>query len=294
MSVQSMTGYATALVVIGDSSYRIEIRSVNQKNLDVRCRMPRELQSVELALLRWTKERLTRGRVEIGINREDASESETRVEIDAELARRYLEQLEGLATQLGLESRPTIDLLVGLPDVIVHRQRTLDPAAIEQALDGPFRAVLESLVVSRGAEGANLRNEVLRLVGELCQLVDRAFERAPAVLAEARERLRSKVHEALGDAAQIDETRLLQEVVMQSDRLDIAEEIARLRSHAEQVRELLAADGPHGKRLDFMLQEMNREANTIASKANDIELSRVAVELKCTVEAIREQVQNIE
>ncbi|MCA9523965.1 MAG: YicC family protein [Myxococcales bacterium] len=294
MTVYSMTGYATSQALIGDTLYRIEIRSVNQKNLDVRCRLPRALQAAELALMRWTKERVTRGRIEVSITREGGGENETRVEIDVEVARRYLEQLSALASALGLDSRPSVELLVTLPDVLVHRQLALSVDELERALEEPFGDVLGALGESRAAEGANLQNEVLRLVAELCQLVDRANERAPGVLAEARERLRNKVTEAIGESATIDETRLLQEVVIQSDRLDIAEEIARLRSHAVQVRDLLAGSGPHGKRLDFMLQEMNREANTIASKANDIELSRVAVELKCTTEAIREQVQNIE
>lgn len=294
MSLNSMTGYASTTFALGGANYLLELKVVNHRYLEVRSKVPRNFNPVENGLSSMVKARFERGRFELTISNRDGSGTSSDVTVNEPLARAYFKALERLRVLLASDEQVSLSLLARSPDVIARGTAEVTPEAIEAALVAPVSEVLAGVAQMRAAEGANLEVALREQLAGLLAQAETARTRAPEVIAAAEQRLRERIEKALATVGGHDESRLLQEVAILSERLDVSEELVRLASHADQFSAALAAPGPHGKKLDFLLQEMNREANTIASKSNDITLTQAAVEMKLVVEKCREQVQNVE
>jgi uncharacterized protein (TIGR00255 family) len=290
--IKSMTGYGQGSATSEEFEVRAEIRTVNNRFLDVHTRLPQEISSLEVTLKRQIQGALKRGRVDLTVSLEQLTP--TQFEINRPLVSGYLAALSQLKSEFGLEGAPSLELVAKLPGAL---QVSQDSSKLSEALvSGVVEAVsqaLTSLTAMRLEEGrhlaAELGNRLDSIDGQL-PVVEAEAGRLPAVY---REKLIKRVHD-LQSGAPIDETRLAQEAVMLADRGDITEEIARLKSHIAQMRTLTHSDEEVGKRIDFVLQEMNREANTILSKAGEIAVSDAAIVIKTEVEKLREQAQNIE
>lgn len=290
--VMSMTGYGRASATTDRGVFTVEMRSVNHRYLDLSFRMPRELSAVEDQARPLLTSRVGRGKVDvfISVHRRGPAGG---AGIDLELARAYALQLQRLADELQLDGQVSLDTIMRMPDVVTTGDSVVDADELWQVIEPPFTEALARLETMRRAEGEQL---VLDILGRLEFMEDGLREvrqRAPLTVEAYRARLVTRVAEMVGDA-RIDEARLATETALFADRCDYTEETVRFSSHIKQFRDTLRAQGPIGKKLDFITQEMNREANTIASKAQDAQVLAIAVEIKSELEKVREQVQNIE
>ena len=296
--IRSMTGFGRARFEIAGRGFDVEIRSVNHRHLDARVRMPRPLADYESLARALVQERLGRGKVDVTIGAADAaSESDSEVRVDEAVARRYVEAARRLVAEHQLAAGLDVASLLALPGVVRLAELGLPPEQIEAGVRAGMRDALDALVRMREEEGERLARELAGRLEKISALVAFFAERSGEVLEAARERLRKRTEQIQQESGLFDEARLHQEIVIAADRLDVTEELVRLRSHVEQFSGILgarAAEGPVGRRLDFLLQEFGREANTIGSKANDAPLAHHVVELKTEIERIREQVQNVE
>jgi uncharacterized protein (TIGR00255 family) len=290
--IKSMTGFGQGSAAGNDFKVRAEIRSVNSRFLDIQIRAPQNMARLEIALRKQIQASIKRGRVELMLSVEQLKP--VRFQINRPLVSGYLEALDQLKRDFNLEGEPSLDLIAKLPDALIISEDSdnLDESLLA-AINAAVSEALTSLDHMRSAEG-------LQLAIELASRLDRIAERIPQIEAQAarlpaiyREKLTKRIQEIIS-SGQLDQTRLAQEVVILADRSDISEEIARLRSHISQMRDLIGSGGEVGKRLDFILQEMNREANTILSKSGDLAVSDAAIVIKTEVEKLREQVQNVE
>ncbi|MCS7236277.1 MAG: YicC/YloC family endoribonuclease [Armatimonadota bacterium] len=291
--VRSMTGYGAA----DGQRWQVEVRSTNHRFLEVVVRLPRELGALEERVRAAVAQRVRRGRVEVLVRDEGGSRCREAV-VDTELARRYAQALDRLRQELGLEEPVSLQSLLSLPEVVRLEEVRADAEAVWGDLRPVLDQALEGLVTMRTAEGQRLAEDLRRRLVRLEAWVDQVARRAEELPAAYGERLRQRVAELLRglhpDYAP-DEGRLAMEVAAYADRCDVREELVRLRSHLQEARTLLDADqGAVGRKLEFLLQEMQREVNTLGSKAADLEVSRAVVEMKSELEAIREQVQNLE
>jgi uncharacterized protein (TIGR00255 family) len=290
--IKSMTGFGHGSAEGEGLKVRVEIRTVNNRFLDVHTRMPQDLASLEISLKKQIQAALKRGRADVTISIEQVREA--RFEINRPLVSGYLKALGELKADFGLEGSPSLELLAKLPGAmqVSQDQEQLD-AALVRTVAAAVSEALISLGAMRAAEGQELADDLgarLNAIENALPLVEEHACELPGVY---REKLLKKLQD-LVPASSIDETRLAQEAVMLADRCDISEEIARLKSHIVQMRDLLRTDEEAGKRLDFILQEMNREANTILSKSNDLAITDAAIIIKTEVEKLREQAQNVE
>lgn len=291
--VRSMTGFGRGEAVRERYKATVEARTVNHRFLDVAIRLPKAACAFEDKLRGMVGARLTRGRVDVFVGLEEVGEGRRPVKVDIPLARGYQQALEELRSELGLPGEVTLATLLDMPGVVAV-QETTDPEAVWAALEAAATAALAEIVAMREAEGERLAADLKGRLAEVAERVGAVEARAPEVAVEFRERLEQRVREALGEVP-LDEGRLLQEVALLSDRLSIAEELVRLRSHLVEAGRML--DGPEssvGRKFEFLLQEMNREINTIGSKANDVQIAREVIAVKAELEKLREQVQNIE
>lgn len=290
--LKSMTGYGQGAASGDTFKVTIDLRSVNNRNLDIHWRAPQELAALEIPLKKQVQAAVARGRVDVTISFEQARN--TAYELNRPMIRGYLEALRTMREEFGLSGEPDLATLARLPDVLlsVGGGGKLDEVVV-QGIEAALTQALTALVAMRAVEGHELQKELLarveRIEGHLGLI-----EANSAMIVEAyRDKLRKRLAELLENVA-IDETRLAQEVAYLAERSDIAEEIARLKSHLAQLRELLASEGEIGKKLDFLLQEVNREANTILSKSSEVAVCDAAIEIKTEVEKLREQAQNVE
>ncbi|HWV38869.1 MAG TPA: YicC/YloC family endoribonuclease [Vulgatibacter sp.] len=289
-----MTGFGSARAQVESEEISVEIRSVNGKFCEVKARFPRELQAFEGEVVRRIKERLARGTVDLFVRRspvEGQSLREPRV--DEALADRVAREFRELRDRLGLEGDVRLADVISVPGVVVVEEVPPDPERAGQAMHLALDQALDHLVAMREREGEALRADLearLRLVeGHAAQLA----RAAPEAVREQHERILQRVEELAGSVT-LDPQRLAQEVAILADRSDVAEELTRIESHVKQFRRLMDAPDPAGRRLDFLVQELNREANTTASKASWTGAAEITVELKAEIERIREQVQNVE
>lgn len=292
----SMTGFGRAAGEVGGVAFEVEARSVNHRHLDLRFRLPRLLADRESAWKQRVQARLARGKVEIGVNL-PATAATARLVIDEAIAGQYVEAARALATRHGLGGELAVAALLALPGVTRIVEAELDADALAEAVERALDAALDGLVAMRAAEGEALSAEIEGRLATVLQLADAFEARSGEVVLAARQRLAKRAEQIRRDVGLIDDARLHQEIVFAADRLDITEELVRLRSHVAQFRETLQAAGPEhpvGRRLDFLLQELGREANTVGSKASDAALAQDVVALKTELERIREQVQNVE
>lgn len=292
--IRSMTGYGRAEVVAEKIAVSVEARSLNHRHLDIALKLPRSLTTLELEARRLIQGYIQRGRLDVSASVRPLAEGKGALTLDTALARHYVEQMRVLAETLGLRAKPTLEWLLERPGVVTPGEsEAIAPEAGWPVLAEALTRAMQELVARREAEGGALAKELLALHEALSLEVDRMAERAPAALAQRTERVRERIRALLGDVP-LDEGRLLMEVAVWAEKTDVSEELARLRAHLQQFAGLLKEGGPVGRTLDFLVQEMNREVNTVASKANDLELSQLAVAAKGHLERIREQVQNVE
>jgi uncharacterized protein (TIGR00255 family) len=293
--VRSMTGFGRAEVSTDLCSVTVEARSVNHRHLDPSIRLPRALASFEPNVRRALGQRLERGRVDVNVQLGPGTGgSAQRIVVDAALAREYAERARSLATDLGLSGDVSLEWLLARSGVIrTEEAEPADGEALWPVLETALGRALDALVDQRTTDGAALEAALRALAVELTRHVDMLAVRAPAGAARREGRLRERI-KGLIEGADIDEGRILTEAAAWAERSDVTEELARLRSHVDQLGGILDKGGPVGRPLDFLLQELNREVNTVASKADDLELSQTALAAKGVLEKMREQVQNLE
>lgn len=291
--IRSMTGFGRAECADSQLKFTVEVRSVNHRYLDASVRMPKEYAFLETLVRTELKKYIGRGKVEVSVTCEQLGEADLSLKLNEQLAQKYVDAYRELEERFGLRNDLTVSRLGGLDGIFTLSKGELDEEVIwnvlRQALDG----ALEKLVSARETEGGNLKRDLLEKLDGMDSLVSKVQERYPEIIAAYRERIREKISEILSDD-QIDENRIASEVVLYADRLATDEETVRLHSHIKAMQKELEKGGDVGRKLDFIAQEMNREANTILSKANDLVTADIGIGLKTEIEKIREQVQNIE
>jgi uncharacterized protein (TIGR00255 family) len=290
--LKSMTGYGQGTVSGEKFAVTVDLRSVNNRNLDIHWRAPLDLASVEIPLKKLIQAAVARGRVDVTIN--FTQTADTTYELNRPLIRGFLEALRTMRDEFGLAGEADLATIARLPNVLLPSTgaNTLSEVVIE-GIEAAMTHALTALVAMRAVEGHELQKEMLARIGRIEKYVTVIESGADGLIAAYRDKLRTRIEELL-DKNSIDETRLAQEVAYLAERSDITEEIARLKSHLAQLRELLGSDGEIGKKLDFLLQETNREANTILSKSSELSICDSAIEIKTEVEKLREQAQNVE
>lgn len=291
--IKSMTGFGRSEIVEGDRKITVEMKSVNHRYLDVNIKMPKKLNFFEAAIRNELKNYIQRGKVDVFITYEDYTESNICVKYNKELAAEYMKYLAQMAQDFSLDNDVRVSALSRYPEVLSMEEQTIDEEKLWMLLCRAIRQAAEGFVETRVKEGENLRDDLIDKLDGMLEHVDYITERSPKIIQEYRQKLEEKIRELLDDA-QIDESRLMMEVTVFADKVCVDEELVRLRSHIETTKENLMQGGSIGRKLDFIAQEMNREANTILSKANDLEISNRAIELKTEIEKVREQIQNIE
>lgn len=291
--IKSMTGFGRCEIQKGSRKFTVELKSVNHRYLDVNIRMPKKLNFFETAIRTLLKSYANRGKVDIFITYEDLSQTQVSVKYNAALAAEYLKYLKQMEEEFGLENDVRVSTLSRCPEVFTMEEQSEDEEelwnGLKEALEGAFTQFVET----RKAEGENLKEDILSKLDVLEEQIVFIEERSPQIIAEYRTKLEDKMKELLADT-QIEENRIAAEVILFADKICTDEEVVRLKSHIQHMRKTLEENEGIGRKLDFIAQEMNREANTILSKANDLEVSNHAISLKTEIEKIREQIQNIE
>lgn len=291
--IKSMTGFGRYEITEGDRKYTVEIKSVNHRYLDVNIKLPKKLNFFESSIRNELKNYAQRGKIDMFITYEDFSESNVCIKYNKEIAAEYLGYLKSMAEDFGLDNDIRVSALSRYPEVFSMEEQTIDEEEIWNGLVKALRGAAEGFVQTRIAEGENLSKDLTAKLDGMLAHVAFIEERSPQIIEEYKKKLYDKVQDFLADAA-VDESRLLTEVTIYADKVCVDEELVRLRSHIEAMKQALTDGGGIGRKLDFIAQEMNREANTILSKANDLEISNRGIELKTEIEKVREQIQNIE
>ncbi len=295
--IRSMTGFGRASFQVGELAFDVEVRSVNHRYLDARIKLPRLLAGFEADVRARLQARLERGKVDLSVTAPGASGPAPRLEIDLEAARQYLRAARDLREGEGVAGEIGAAALLALPGVARFVEPELSAESLREGLLGAVDAALAAADAMRAREGATLDRDLRQRLDRVLELVGSVEARSESVQQAVRDRLRRRAEQLRQEAGMLDEARLHQEIVIAADRLDVAEEVVRLRSHVDQFRRIVDEAGPGkpvGRRLDFLLQEFGREANTIGSKASDAPVAHTIVELKTEIERLREQVQNLE
>lgn len=291
--LKSMTGFGRCEQSDGQRKITVEVKAVNHRYLDTAIKMPKKLNFFEAGIRTCLKKYVQRGKVDIYITYEDLSENTASLTYNQELAKEYMGYFAQMAEQFGIENDIRVSALSRCPEVLVMEEQSMDEESIWNLLEKTVNGALEKLVETRTLEGENLKKDLCEKLDGMLVHVDYITERSPKLIAEYRQKLEDKVKELL-ENSQIEEGRIAAEVTLYADKICVDEELVRLRSHIVNVKAILMDGEGVGRKLDFMAQEMNREANTILSKANDLDITNRAIELKTEIEKIREQIQNIE
>ena len=291
--MKSMTGYGRAHEEIDGREITVELRAVNHRYLDVSVKYPRIYGYLEDALKKAATARISRGKVDIFVQITSNGAADTTVRLDLSLARQYYDALKTLSAELHIPEEISAVSIAKMPDVLVGEQAEVDADALSVAVLSVFDRAVADFDIMREREGVKMAADVREKAAHIEMLVGKVEERAPQRVEEYRAKLLKKMQEVLADSS-IDESRIIAEAAIYADRVAVDEETVRLRSHLHQLDIMLNESNPVGRKLDFLVQEMNREANTIGSKSNDSELARLVVDLKSDIEKIREQIQNIE
>ena len=291
--VKSMTGYGRSEKVTPTAKCSVEIKSVNHRYLDMSIKLPRKLNMFEADIREVLKDYIQRGKVDVFVSYEDYSTESVNIKYNQEIAAEYMKYFAKMATDFELDDDIRVSTLARMPEVLVSEDENINEDEIWKLVKDVLIEACDAFVVSRIKEGENLRTDLLEKLEAMSKNVAFIEERYPKTIEDYKNRLTTKIKEVLEDK-QIDESRILTEVCIYSDKVCVDEEMVRLKSHIEAVKEALTTGGCVGKRLDFLAQELNREANTTLSKSTDIEISNVAITIKTEIEKIREQIQNIE
>lgn len=293
--IKSMTGFGRGEYNDGKRSIIVEIKSVNHRYCDISVRMPRRYSFVEDKVKNTVKEKIKRGKVDVSIMVENLTENDVNIKLNGMLAQQYLENLQELQRSFGLPGEITLQYVAGLPDVMKAIPDVDDEEEMTRCILAPVKEAAANLETMRSVEGEKLAADLIMRGEVIKDLVDKIEERAEEVPKAYTEKLRERIKELIGNSITVPEDRILVEAAIFADKCSIAEELTRLNSHMEQMKEIIEKSSqPDGKKLDFLVQEMNREANTIGSKANDITVTNLMLQVKAEIEKIREQVQNIE
>ncbi len=291
--IKSMTGFGRGETAGNNRKFTVEMKAVNHRYLDVNIKLPKSLNFFESSIRGELKPYLSRGKVDVFVTYEDLSEGTNVVRYNRQAAGQYLDYLRQMAKDFGLEDDIRVSTLSKYPEVLVMEDAGTDQEELWEELKGAVRQAADAFVQARIAEGEHLKRDLLEKLDGMQKLVDFIEERSPKILEEYRRKLEDKVRELLQDTA-VDEGRLLTEVTIYADKVCVDEELVRLRSHIATMQSALVEGGSIGRKLDFIAQEMNREANTTLSKSGDLEITNCAIELKTEIEKVREQIQNIE
>ncbi|MCR4808072.1 MAG: YicC family protein [Lachnospiraceae bacterium] len=291
--IKSMTGFGRAEYCDEKRKFTVEVKSVNHRYLDVNIKMPKKIGFFETSIRSLLKEYMQRGKVDLYITYEDYTEDNVSLRYNKDMARSYLHYLNEMGNDFGLENDIRVSILSRYPEIFTLEEQEVDEEELWKDLEATVRKACEAFVESRLKEGENLQNDLLSKLKGMLKHVDEIEKRAPAIIEEYRKKMFDRVSEMVKDAA-IDESRILTEVTLYADRVCVDEEIVRLKSHIKGTADTLKEGGSVGRKLDFIAQEMNREANTILSKSTDLSTSNVAIDLKTDIEKVREQIQNIE
>ncbi len=291
--IKSMTGYGKSEQTIDSLNVTVEIKSVNHRYFEFSARVPREYGFLEEKLKKYCNSLITRGKVECYVSVEDLEEREMEVNVNKTLAAGYVKALKELSERFGLKDDISAVTLSRYPDVITLHKASEDEERIWNAVKAVAETAVSKFIEMRETEGSKLRGDILSRADYIIECVEFIEGRSPETVREYNEKLKQRMKELLGDAA-VDEQRLLNEAAIYADKIAVDEETVRLRSHISQLREFMNSSEAIGRKLDFLVQEINREANTIGSKAQDVDIAKKVIAIKAEVEKIREQVQNIE
>lgn len=291
--IKSMTGFGRAELIDEEKKITVEMKSVNHRYLDANMRMPKKFSVFEASIRSLLKEYIQRGKVDVFITCEDYTQSRVSVKYNREIAQQYLEYLQEMSKDFQLDGEINVVSLSRYPEVLTMEEQTEDEDEMWDALESVIRSAAVQFVEARTKEGAELKRDILDKLRNMEEKVELIEKRSPDIIKEYREKLETKVKELLADT-QIEENRIAAEVILYADKICTDEETVRLKSHIKHTKSVLDEKEGIGRKLDFIAQEMNREANTILSKANDLETSNLAIDLKTEIEKIREQIQNIE
>ncbi len=291
--IKSMTGFGRYEFSSDQRKITVEMKSVNHRYNEISIRMPKKLNMFETAIRTVLKQYMSRGKVDVFITYEDESEGKASVRYNETIAAEYLGHLKKMSETFGLEFDIRTSTLSKYPEVLVLEEQAQDEEDIWNDVETAVRGCCEKFVETRIAEGNHLKEDILQKLDLILAMVEKVEARSPQIVAEYREKLMTKVAELLG-ATNVDQTVLATEITVFADKICVDEETVRLRAHVDNMRKTLDCKENVGRKLDFIAQEMNREANTTLSKANDIDLSNLAIDLKTEIEKIREQIQNIE
>ncbi len=289
--MRSMTGYGKAEYSYGGICLTVEIKTVNNRNFDLNCKTPRSFMPLEDIIRKTVQQHVNRGRIDLFINFTDLREKNVSIDVNFDKVQAYLTAGKLIEERFGITNDITVAMLIKTPDVIIDNS-VVDVSEFEDVVRQTVGEACVKLNQMREVEGNKLVADMLLRMNTIKALADKIKDRAPKVAEEYRAKLKDRIKESLADV-KYDEVRLLNEVAFYTDRVNIDEEITRLNSHINQFRDIIDGDGS-GKKLDFLMQEFNRETNTICSKSNDIEVTGFALNLKNEIEKVREQVQNLE
>ncbi len=291
--IKSMTGFGRSEVGTEIRKITVEMKAVNHRYCELSLKMPKKLSIFDAAIRNQLKKYISRGKVDVFITYTDTTEGKACVRYNEELAREYLKNLRQIGAEFGIEDDIRTSTLARFPEVLVLEEQTIDENELVDMLTEAVDIAAKQFVETRITEGAHLEQDLIAKLDGMLTLVSEVEKRMPDVVAEYRKKLTDKVQELLGDT-KIDESVLATELVIFADRICVDEETVRLRAHINHMKDTLASGENIGRKLDFIAQEMNREANTILSKANDLQASNIAIDLKTEIEKVREQIQNIE
>ena len=288
-----MTGFGRCEHQQGTQKFTVELKGVNHRYLDVNIRMPKKLNLFETSIRALLKQYAARGKVDIFITYEDTAEGQVSLKYTAALAGEYMKYFRQMEEEFGVENDIRVSTLARCPEVITMEEQSEDEEELWKGLKLALEGAFSQFVETRITEGENLKKDIIEKLGGMEKLVAYIEERSPEIVTEYRAKIEEKVQELLGDT-QMEESRIAAEVILFADKICTDEEVVRLKSHISHMRDTLEEKEGIGRKLDFIAQEMNREANTILSKANDLAVSNCAISLKTEIEKIREQIQNIE
>lgn len=291
--IRSMTGYGRAQVLIDGRNILVEIRSVNHRYFEFSSRVPRNYGFLENKLKNYLQKKLSRGKVDVNVSIQTVEGTNASVQVNRELAASYVQALRALQEPLGLEDDLSLSAVSRFSDIFTVSKEPEDEEKVWSDVLQALEQASDRFVQMREAEGAKMKEDLEGRLDFILTAVKMVEERSPKTVEEYRAKLYRKISEVL-NSAQVDEQRILTEAAIYAEKIAVAEETVRLRSHVDQFRGIMGQNGPVGRKLDFLIQEFNRETNTIGSKAQDIEIARIVVDMKSEIEKIREQIQNIE
>ena len=291
--MNSMTGFGKAELTIDGRRMRVEIKSVNQRFLDINVRMPRFLMFLEEAVRKQIQQSLARGRVEVFINYASERDDAKKVTVNQGMIRSYYEAAQAISSELSIPGDIGVIDLMRLPDAVTIEEREQDDSALAELKQKTLAAALEELLSARRKEGEKLMSDITARLSDILEFSKQIAQKEQTVVAEYRDKLTERISVLLSNQP-VDEARIAQEVAIFADKCNITEEVVRIQSHVAQFLDADNQSGPQGRNLDFIVQELNREFNTIGSKSGDVEITNLVIRGKAEIEKIREQIQNIE